>query len=171
MLNEPRIQRRRAHRLPVAVLGAVALLVGLGAGSAYAYFTSRGSGTGASNAGNPLSVTVVAATATPSTNLLPGGSADLVIQLTNPNSYPVTLVAISQSGTAVTPVGTQGPGTACTSANTGVSVTSRTGLSVAVASGTNVVVHLAGAVSMNTSSASGCQGLSFQIPMNVTVQR
>jgi hypothetical protein len=33
------------------------------------------------------------------------------------------------------------------------------------------LVHVANGASMNTSSASGCQGATFQIPVTVTVQR
>jgi hypothetical protein len=110
--------------------------------------------------------------------LIPGGTADLRVQLNNPNSFSVTIVGISQNG-PVTVVG----GSGCTSdsgtwpsltlGNSGVSVPTQTGLSVTVTAGpiTNVVVHVASGASMNTSSASGCQGATFQIPVTLTVQR
>jgi hypothetical protein len=102
----------------------------------------------------------------------------LRVQLNNPNSFSVTVTGIAQNG-PVTVVG----GTGCTSdsgtwpsitlGNSGVSVPTMTGLSIAVASGpiTNVVIHVPTGAFMNTSSASGCQGATFQIPVTLTVQR
>jgi hypothetical protein len=159
-----------ARRLSVALVAALALVVGIGAGGAYAYWRTQGSGSGTASVGAPASVTVIAATATPSGKLIPGGSADLVVQLDNPNAYAVTIVGLTQNG-AVNPVGGTGPGTACTSANTGVSVPTATGLSLTVASGSNIVVHVANGVSMSTVSASGCQSASFRIPVTLSVQK
>jgi hypothetical protein len=159
-----------ARRLSVALVAAIALVAGIGAGGAYAYWRTQGSGSGTASVGTPAGVTVVAATATPSGKLIPGGSADLVVQLDNPNTYAVTVVGLSQNG-PVTPVNGTGPGTACTSANTGVSVPTVTGLNVTVASGSGIVVHVANGAAMSTASATGCQGASFQIPVTLSVQK
>jgi len=40
-----------------------------------------------------------------------------------------------------------------------------------VPAGANITVHIPGAVSMSTASASGCQGATFQVPVDVTVHR
>ena len=159
------------NKLLLVVVGALAISIGLAAGGAFSYFTSSGSGSGGGGVGTAQAVTVVAATGTPSSQLTPGGSADLVLELTNPNSYPVRIIGIAQRGTDVTPVGATGPGTPCSSTTTGVTVPSQLGLSISVASGSNVTVHIPGAVSMSTSSASGCQGATFQVPVDVAVQR
>jgi len=159
-----------ARRLSVALVAALALVVGIGAGGAYAYWKTQGSGSGTASVGTPAGVTVVAATASPSGKLIPGGSADLVVQLDNPNAYAVTIVGLAQNGT-VNPVAGTGPGTACTSANTGVSVPTATGLNLTVASGSGIIVHVASGVSMSTASASGCQGASFRIPVTLSVQK
>jgi len=160
-----------SRRLSIALVAALALVIGVGSGGAYAYWKTQGSGSGTASVGTPAGVTVVAATATPSGKLVPGGSADLVVQLDNPNAYSVTIVGISQNIGPVNPVGGSGPGTACTSANTGVSVPTATGLNLTVASGSNIVVHVANGVSMSTASASGCQGASFRIPVTLSVQK
>ena len=172
-----RPQRRRP--LVLVLAGTFALVVGLSGGVADAFWTSTGSGTGSGATGTALQVTLVAATTgTSLSKLIPGGTADLRVQLNNPNSFSVSIVGISQNG-PVTVVG----GSGCTSdsgtwpsltlGNSGVSVPTQTGLSVTVASGpiTNVLVHVANGASMNASSASGCQGATFQIPVTVTVQR
>jgi hypothetical protein len=148
------------------VLASVMVLSGAVAGGAYAYWTAHGSGSGTASVGTPLNVTVGAASGTTSSLLVPGGSADLLVKLDNPNAYSVTIVGISQSGT----VSVTG-GTGCTAANAGVTVPTQAALNVSVATGTGVVVHIPNGASMSTSSASGCQGASFQIPVTVTVQR
>jgi hypothetical protein len=154
-------------RTPLLVGAALALAIGLEGGSAYAFFTASGSGSTAATAGTAQAVTVVAANGTPSSTLSPGGSADLLVELDDPNSYSVIITSISENGTTVTPVG----GSGCTTANNGVSVPALSGLSITVPSGTNVVVDVPNSVAMSASSASGCQGASFQIPVNLTVQR
>ena len=170
---------RRHTLLVVGAAAALAIGMGAGAGSAYAYFTSAGSGTGSASIGTAQQVTLVAATSGSAlSTLIPGGTADLRMQLNNPNSFSVTIVGISQNG-PVTVVG----GSGCTSdsgtwpsltlGNSGVSVPTQTGLSITVTAApiTNVVVHLANGASMNTDSASGCQGATFQIPVTLTVQQ
>jgi hypothetical protein len=154
------------RRLVAALVAGASLLVGLGAGAAYAYWRSSGAGSGTASVGNPAAVTVVAATATPATKLIPGNSADLVLRLNNPNAYPVTIIGITQSG-SIDVVG----GSGCSGATSGVTVPTQTGLSLPVASGTGMDIHVPGAASMSLTSASGCQGASFHIPLTVTVRR
>ena len=107
-------------------------------GSAYAYFTSAGSGAGSAHTGTAQQVTLVATTSGSAlSNLTPGETADLRVQLNNPNSFSVTIVGISQNG-PVTVVGgggcTSDSGTwpSLTLGNSGVSVPTQTGLSVNV---------------------------------------
>jgi hypothetical protein len=160
----------------VLIIGAIAALtLGLGGGEAFAYFTSSGSGSGGTTTGSPSPVTVVAATGTPSSDLVPGGTADLTLTLNNPNTQTLNIVGISQAG-PVTVVG----GTGCTSdsgsepsltlGNSGVAVPTQSGISgVTVGSGSAQIVHIPKGVSMASTSYSGCQKASFQIPVNITV--
>jgi hypothetical protein len=151
-------------RAMVAFVGVA--VAGLLAGAAFAYFLGSGSGNGSATVGMAQTVTVEAvASGSPSSTLLPGGTADLLVQLQNSASTAVTIVAISQNGPA-TPVG----GNGCTASNDSVTVPSRTGLSISVATGTQLV-HFAGAAAMASSSASGCQGAAFDIPVTLTVQQ
>ena len=158
--------RRLWRRAPVLTGLAVALLLGLAGGAAWAYFGATGTGTGTGSVGTAQNVTLVAATGTPSSTLRPGASADLTLTLDNPNSYPVTIISISQAGTP-TVVGTPG----CTSTNAGVSVPARTHLNVTLTPGTGVVVHIANGAAMASSSASACQHASFHIPVTITVRK
>jgi hypothetical protein len=155
---------RRAPRfVSYAVAGIAAVAVGLGSGAAYAFWSSSGTGTGSASVGTPAPVTVVTASGTVSSLLVPGGSADLLVALDNPNSFPVTITSITQT----TPV--VGPGGACVT--TGVSIGSSAVLPVTVPSGNGVVVTVTNGASMALSSDSGCQGASFSIPISVTVRR
>ncbi|MEO9181090.1 MAG: hypothetical protein ABI298_05510 [Acidimicrobiales bacterium] len=155
------------RRSPFLIGVLVALLLGLGSGAAYAFFSSFSSGSGVASVGTTKSVTVVAATGTADSKLFPSGSADLTLTLNNPNSYPVTIVSVAQnlSGSIAVHGGTG----ICS--NTGVTVSLQTGLAISVASGNNVVVHIPNGASMSASSSSGCQGATFEIPVTITVQR
>ncbi len=152
---------------PLVIGVIVALVLGLSSGAAYAYFSNLGSGSGVASIGTTKSVTVIAATGTANSKLFPGTSADLTLTLNNPNSYPVTIVSIAQNPSgSITVNGGVG---SCTT--TGVTVSTQSGLAISVASGNNVVVHIPDGASMSTSSSSGCQGASFEIPVTITVQR
>jgi hypothetical protein len=145
---------------------AILVVAGLAAGAAYAYFTSSGTGIGSASIGTMQAVTISSATVSPSTPLLPGGSGDVTLQVTNPNSVAVTLVSV---------VGTGGPVTAdsghpgCTT--TGVTFTSQTGLSTNIPADSTTAIDLPGAASMSTASSALCQGAAFSIPVTITVQQ
>jgi hypothetical protein len=163
----PKAGRRRWGLVPVG--GAiVALVAGLGGGAAFALWSTHGSGSGSAKARTSQNVTVEAATGTVSSYLVPNGStADLTLTITNPNPFTVNITNISQNGTSFNVSG----GNGCTSANSGVTVPTQSGLSVPVSPGTNVVVHIANGAMMSTTSNSGCQNASFQIPVFVTVHQ
>lgn len=160
----PSGSRFRRVRLTVAATVAAVALGGF-AGSAYAYFTSTGSGSGHASVGTLKAVVVEAATGTPTSKLVPGGTADLTLTLTNPNPFTVTITGIAEFGTSVSVVGTS----SCTSTNAGVSVPTETGLTTTLAHGSHVVTIATGA-SMSATSSSACQNASFHVPVTVTVK-
>jgi hypothetical protein len=141
-------------------------LIGLGSGAAWAYFSSSGSGTGTATVGTMTTVLLISATVSPSSSLYPGTSGDVVLKVTNPNGFTVTLVKVVQSGT-ITATGAKGT---C-SATGGVSFTNQTGLSVTVPAHSSKSIHLATAAAMSTSSPTGCQGATFLIPVTITVEK
>jgi hypothetical protein len=161
--SSPRAFVNGFKRAPLAVGAAGALVIGLGVGAAWGYFASTGSGSGVVSVG-AKSVTVEAATGTPSSELIPGTRADLTLTLDNPNSYPLMIVSITQSGSVTA-------GQSGTCSNSAVSVPTQSGLSIPVASGEGVVVHIPNGASMGATSDSGCQGASFHIPVTITVQQ
>ena len=151
-------------RLRVILAGGI-LAVGIGAGAAYGYFTASASGTAYASTGTLVAVTL-RTTGTPSSTLLPGGSADVVLGVNNPNAYGVTLISVTGGpGTITADSGHPG----CTT--TGVTFANQTGLDVAIAASGVTTVHLAGAASMSAASSSGCQGATFNIPVTITVHK
>lgn len=147
-----------------AVVAALAAVL-CGAGVAWAYWSSGGTGTGNASAGDmTINVTALQGGDNNQSAMLPGTSADVVLRVDNPNSFAVQVTSIASNGAAVASNG-------CTP--TGVTFSSPTDYSPAqftLAPGSNLI-RLGGAASMSTSSSSACQGATFSIPVSVTVQR
>jgi hypothetical protein len=156
---------RRSRRVPLLVGAVVALVVGLGAGSAFAYFARPMHNHGAAGASMARSITVVQSTGTVARTLYPGASADLIVQIDNPNDLPVDIVTVVGNG----PVTSSGGIGSCVT--TGVTVPTQKGLSIAVAPGSDVVVHIPDGVAMGSTSSSGCQGATFNVPVALTVHQ
>jgi hypothetical protein len=145
---------------------AICVVVGLASGAAYAYFTSSGTGTASASVGTMQAVTISTATVSPSTPLLPGGSGDVTLEVTNPNAFDVTLVSVTgDAGTITADSGHPG----CTT--TGVTFTDQTGLSTDIPADSTAEIDLPGAASMSAASSPGCQGATFSIPVTITVQQ
>jgi hypothetical protein len=157
---------------PVLLFAALsAFAVSAGAGAAFAYFSSTGTGTGAVSVGTMQPVTIATAAATPTAALLPGGSADIVFKITNPNSYAVSLVSVSlKSGGAIT-ADTGHAGCTTTDAKPVVTLSvPAADLPVSIPPNTTTQVDLAGAASMDIAATSNCQGASFSVPVLISVQ-
>ena len=141
---------------------AGALVLGLGAGSAFGYFTSSGAGHGSASTATILPA--LAAQGVPSTRLLPGGTAEVAVEVTNPNLFAVTVVSATAGG-----VVTVDPGhPTCTPAS--VSFTSPGSLSVLIPAGATQSLSFPGAASMSIAAPNACQGASFSIPLTLTVR-
>lgn len=157
-----------SRRIKAAALAG--LLVTAGAGTAYAFWSGSGTGTGSAAAGTmqPVSVDALVAGDNPQTALIPGGSADVVLRLTNPNPYAVQVYSVTANGTAAADA--QHPG--CTT--TGVSFTGTAApLSPAtyVAANSSALITLPGAAAMDTTSLAACQGATFSLPVTAEVRK
>lgn len=169
----PRLPRV-ARRVALATTGAATAAL-LATAPVFAFYTVAGSGSSAGSTGTLQPLSVQAATVgSPSSSLLPGATADLLLNVTNPNAVAVTITAVAQGGSVTVQGGsgcTSDPAWPTTVGNSGVSVTTTTGLSISVAAGATVPVHVSGAAAMSTDSGSGCQGATFQVPVTVTVAK
>jgi hypothetical protein len=157
-------------RIHWVIAAAIALVVALGGGIAYACWSTSGSGSGSAANDTMQTVTVAAFVVgdASSATLIPGGSADVILRVNNPNAYPVQVYSV----TGNEPITADGAHIGCTT--TGVTFTapaSPISPTVTVAANSTLLVHLPGAASMSTASQSSCQGATFHIPVTVTVRK
>src|SRR6201989_3559460 len=81
------------------IFGAVTVMV-LGIVSiGYAAWTSSGGGTGFAKAASAQNLTTASITGTTSATLFPGATGDLVVNVTNPNSYPIKVTSVTGNAT------------------------------------------------------------------------
>lgn len=150
-----KLTRRQGVLLGRATVVATVLAVGT-AGTAYAYWATTGTGSGSGSATAPSPLTTIDATGSTSGLLVPGGSAALVVNVSNPNSYSVTVTSVAPNGT---------PSASCTTP--ALTVATSSGLTTVIGANSTSPLTLAGAVQMGASS-SDCQGATFTIPVTVT---
>ncbi|MDQ0673975.1 hypothetical protein QFZ36_001536 [Pseudarthrobacter siccitolerans] len=159
---------RASRGLKAAALAAS--LIAAGAGTAYAYWSSAGAGSGSAAAGTmqPITVDALVAGDSPQATLVPGGTADVVLQLNNPNPYAVQVYTISPNGPAT--ADTAHPG--CTT--TGVTFTGTAApLTPAtfVAANSSTLLTLPGSAAMDTTSLAACQGATFHLPVTAEARK
>ena len=148
-------------RLQLAALLATAILVG---GVTYGAWVVTGSGNGYAKASSSQTLTLADASASTTAQLYPGGTGDVILKVSNPNPFPVTITDVVGAGTVVASTG----GT-CVGAATGVSITAQHSLTKAVAANASgFVVTLTGAAVMSSASDNACQNAIFTIPVTVT---
>jgi len=159
--NGPR-RGRRFRPLVVALSSALAIALGAFAGSAYGYFSSTGAGSGHGTVGTTVSVTLSAATATPS--LVPGGSGTVYFTVKNTNSLSVTLTSVTAASVT-------------TSSNGSCPTTNLTAPTIPYSSFTPITVGgqttsgteaIAGLVKLATSAPTACQGVTFTLSLTVS---
>jgi hypothetical protein len=157
---------RRIVGTLATVLAAIVVAVG-GAGVAYGYWTSGGSGTATAGTGNTVPVTLTAGS--PTAGLFPGGTSSVVLTISNPNTAAVQVNSLALNTTQGT------GGFAVDAAHSGCTlsalsfVTQSNGGSgwtipakVGTTNGT-LAVTLGGALAMATSAANACQGATFTV--------
>ena len=151
--------------LAKGIVATTLLVFGLGVGVAFAYFV-RGAGSGSGTASSGVVQTITASNASLSGALYPGGSANLVVKVTNP--YPnmtLTVIGLTNGTGSITVSG----GSGCTASNSGVTVNPSAAFSpTTIAAGGSTQITFTGAVQMSsTTNFSGCQGATFAVPAAV----
>lgn len=145
----------RRPKLALAFGAAGLAVVGFGTGTAFAYFSSTGSGIGAATTGTLNSVDVVAFVGgdTVSTLLQPGATGDVILRVDNENAYDVKLVSITPGTISSSTVG-------CDSSN--LTYNAPTNLPLTLTPG-SALYHLTGAATLAPSAPSACQNTTFTI--------
>ncbi|QSZ50656.1 hypothetical protein QEH68_20460 [Paenarthrobacter sp. OM7] len=157
-------------RLARTAAATVALCILGGAGSAYAYWVTTGTGSGSATNGTMQAVTVDALVPgdTLQTSLVPGGTADVILRATNPNAHPVTIYGFAANG----PVTADAAHPGCTT--TGVTFTpppTPLAPAVTIQPNTSIQLTLGNAASMSAASVSACQGAAFDVPVILEVRK
>jgi hypothetical protein len=162
---------RRRWRRSVVALVSVAVTALLVAASALAYFTTVGAGAAPSAAADGQAVTLTAGT--PSAQLYPGGSADVAVDVSNPNRFSAHIGSLSLdagSGTGGFEVDAAHTGcdpsvlsfTTQTNGGGGWSVPPKVGATNGL-----LAVDLPNALAMDAGAADACQGASFLVHLSV----
>jgi len=125
-----------ADKLKLA-LALSALSVVVAAGVTFGSWSVSGTGNGYAKAVTPSNLTLGDASASTVAQLYPGGTGDVKVSITNPNTFGVTITGITGNGTIVT-----APTNATCDASTGVTYTDQTGLSLALAGGATTTFTL-----------------------------
>jgi hypothetical protein len=146
----------------VVVLAAIVVLVL--SSIVLAAWSTSGSGNGYAKAGTASALTLGDATASTTADLYPGSTGTVQLKVTNPNSFPVRITAVSKQAAGSI---TSDKGASC-NASTGVTFNNQTGLTLDLAAGATSTFPLSGAVSMSNASDNTCQGAVFTIPVDVT---
>ncbi len=142
--------------------GGITVAVLIAAGLAYAAWTASGTGSGYAKATTAEALTTVDVSASASPDLYPGATGDVLIEISNPNDYPVEVDDITGT-TAITASG--GIGTCTTH---GVTFTNQTNQNIDVNANSTTQATLNNAAQMSNSSENGCQGATFTIPVSLT---
>ena len=161
---------RTGRRGLFIVIGGAAATM-LGAVTAFAFWTTGGTGSGAGSTGAMQTVTVVAAANTPTSPLTPGHTGDVTLTVHNPNTFTVSVTSvIYNTGGSIT---FDGGHPSCTTSNSNpVAMLSVPGadLPLSVPALSTTSYDLAGAVTMDATATSACQGATIFIPVTLTAK-
>lgn len=159
----------KAGRRATVALASGALILG-GAGAAFAAWSTTGSGSDSAGTGDLQTLTTQALVQpAPGQRLLvPGGTADVVVKVTNSNPYPVQLYSVASAGAAT--ADSSHPRcvmTGITFQNPSVPLSP----AVTIDANSTQTVVLPGSVSMAMTSDAGCQGALFNLPLTLEVRK
>ncbi|GIJ51275.1 hypothetical protein Val02_81610 [Virgisporangium aliadipatigenens] len=140
----------------------LATLIGLGSTAAWAAWTATGTGSGQAKAGQALRISTVATTGA-GTTLFPGGAGDLLVNVKNPNPFPIRVNTVVP-GTSITADGAHA-GAGCSGAATGVTAEEFVTVDWTVGPDSAAQFTVPGAVRMGNGSVNACQGAVFSVPV------
>jgi hypothetical protein len=146
---------RTSLKRSIVIGGTVAGL--MGAGVAFAAWTSTGTGTATATADSAKSLQV---TSSPVTGLFPTGSIAVPVTVTNPNPYKVALSSLQVVGIATDRTG-------CSAGSvTGADLTGLSGAANVIAPSGSLTKDLT--VTMSNAAENACQGASFNLSVRAT---
>jgi hypothetical protein len=157
----------RSGRRTAAVAAGVAATMLFG-GSAYAYFSTTGSGSGTASVGQGKTVKSVAATAT-SGLVYPSTTYKGTLHLTFTATVNAKVTGVARDASrAITVSGGLGGSPAC--AGSDITLSPSTGLNINLTANTPFTTSIPGVVAMSINAPNSCQGATFTIPVILTAQ-
>ena len=144
-------------------LAVLTLSLGLSGGTAWAYFTNTGSGTGHATTGSHVSITITGTSGT--ADLLPGGKGAVYFTLANNNTFGATFSQVAVGATVVS-----NNQSACPNSNVSIGQTLPYNFSPAVTVGANSTsgtLSIANLVALASSAPSACQGVTFNVTLTL----
>ena len=181
--NETETRSSRKRRLVAALIGA-ALVSGVAYGTTNWIVGITGGSNGEAHSGSVSNISITAVASPAAGNLLyPGGSGDVVVSISNPNPFPVTITAVqlpsnTTYATGYTTSGLTTTQTGCLAAtpsgvtwnyatgSSGSSHTLTTPLIVAASGAADnpLAVTLTNDASMAVSAPAACESTYFSMP-------
>jgi hypothetical protein len=149
---------RQLRRLGAGGLVLIALTATVGTFGAW---LSTGTGATDARAGSAAPLTTLDVAASADAQLSPGGTGDLMLRITNPNAFTVTVTEVAPAGAVTTDAG------AGCDADTGVGFAPKT-VTLTIPAGVSRRFTIVGSVSMSAASSNACQGAMFSIPVALT---
>lgn len=156
--------KRRLIKFGLPILAVLVI-----AGVALAFWTAAGTGSGSgSTASNPQDVTLSGGSTT--TDLVPGGTGDVSVTVSNPNTFPVhvnSLVLDTNGGTGGYDINSGHSGcdlstvlsyTTQDNSSNGWDIPAKVG-----STNGSLPIDLTGAVTMDTAADNACQGANFTV--------
>jgi len=139
----------------------LAVVSGLGIGTAFAYYKPSGSGSGHASVAAGNGVVTLATNASPATKLQPGGTGDLVLTVSNGNAFSVQITALSLTSV-----------TGCSTPSVTLVAPSTSYLPATIAANANAArLVIPGALQMGSDASSDCQNADLTLSLTATVQR
>ena len=146
------------NRRRTAAVALVATLVG--AGAAFAYFSTAGSGDGAASVTTAAPLTI--ASATPTGDLYPGGTTDVALSLANPNDFPLHVDALRSTRASARTASRLTRGTRLRQPRSHLRRECR-GRGLGRRRERGARARLAGAIAMGPEADDACQGATFTV--------
>lgn len=177
---------KRRKLLKIVAVGTGTVLAGTAAYAVTNWVVSLGSGSSAlGKAATVTNITITAvASPAPSNLLYPGGTGDVVLKITNPNHFPVTITTLKVPSTSTYAAGYSTSGLSSSVATCGASAsgsavvwkyatsatstthTLTTALTVGPSGNANdpLTVTLTSGATMGTGASTKCEGKYFKMP-------
>jgi hypothetical protein len=144
------------------VVGTTVLVFGV-VGLVYAAWTTSGSGSAYAKAGSAQALSTIDVSASTTASLYPSADGNVLLKVSNPNTYPVRVTSVTGSGSI-----TADAGHAAACVTSGVTFINQTAQTIDVPASGSTQVTLTNAAHMTNASDNGCQGATFTIPVSLT---